>query len=80
MRDFIKKTLTTAKKTKIVEGTYSRGEGNVVDIKGTVIKNLASFEIVRTKGDHKCSGISVQDMPLTDKAIENIAELAVENL
>lgn len=80
MRDFIKNTLAKAKKTKIVEGTYSGREGNVVDIKGTVIKNLASFEIVRTKGDHRCSSVNVVAMPLTDKAIQNIAELAVENL
>ncbi len=80
MRDFITKTLESAKSTGKISGTYTGWKDNVVTIEGSIKDGLANFNITRIRNGVRCSGIPVMGMPLTDKAIGYIADLAAENL
>ena len=80
MRAFIKKALESAKKTGKISGTYTGWKDNVVTIEGSVKDGLANFNISRTWNGRRCSKVPVIGLPLTDKAINHIANLAAENL
>lgn len=58
------------------------GQCETIYIEGTVdTKGLATFRIERMlPNGHRCSAIPVFEMPLTDKAFEELAELVRENL
>ena len=80
MRAFIKKALESAKETGKISGTYTGWKDNVVTIEGSVKEGLANFNINRTWNGSRCSRVPVIGMPLTDKAINHIANVAAENL
>ncbi len=83
MRDFIKNGLvnTRNKNMKIFDYQYESDNGDIISMKGNVKNGMADFEIIRTKANgHRCSSVPVFQMPLTDELINNIAEIAVENL
>ena len=77
MIDFIKTSLTDAL-CKGVRGYQNfsyqikRSNGDIISLNGTLIKKgrqyLSNFKIERTKENgHKCSVVSVFDMPLNQK-------------
>ncbi len=82
MKDFIINALKKAKDTGEINGTYvSTDEFGTVTTKGTVMNNLADFELKRTKPNgHQCSSMPVMGMPLTDDNIIYIADRAAESL
>lgn len=83
MKNFIKNGLvnTRNKNMKIFNYQYELDNGDIITMTGIVKNSNADFTIARTKSDgHKCSSIPVYQMPLTDKCMHEIAELAVENL
>ena len=83
MRSFIKNCLvnTRNKNMTTFDYQYENDNGDTITVKGAVKNNIADFTIERTKADgHRCSAVPVYGMPLTNKCIEEIAELAVENL
>lgn len=90
MRDFIKKSLADVLRSAVrgimeFEYRFKRENGDVISIVGSVVKQgrgfLADFRINRVRENgHSCSAIPVFGMPLNQKMIAYIAELAVENL
>lgn len=90
MRDFIKKSLADALRRGakgITEFDYQfkREDGDTISINGTLAKDgdryLSDFKITRTKANgDRCSAVPVFGMPLIQKCIAEVAELAVENL
>ena len=90
MRNFIRKSLTNAfhesrKGKNEFDYQFNRADGDSISIKGSVsgtFKNrVADFRIERIKSNgHHCSAIPVFGMPLTDKCISDIVEIALENL
>ena len=83
MRNFIKNCLvnTRNKSMKTFDYKYEKDNGDTITVKGVVKNSNANFIISRTKTDgHNCSNIPVVEMPLTDNCINQIVELAVENL
>lgn len=83
MRDFIKSTLIEVreKDMKTFDTQYKRDNGDFISIKGSVNDGNADFVIARKQENgHTCSSVPVYGMPLTDKCIVEIAEIAVEAL
>lgn len=83
MRNFIKNGLVNArnKNMKAFDYKYESTNGDIISMKGNIKNGNADFTITRTKvNGHQCSSIPVYGMPLTDKCIIEISELAVENL
>lgn len=83
MRNFIRNTLVNIrnKNMKTFDYQYERDDGDTIIVKGCVKNENADFVIERIKANgHRCSSIPVYDMPLTDKCIEQIIEIAVEGL
>lgn len=83
MKKFIKYSLinTRNKHMATFDYQYERDDGDIISLKGHVNDNIADFEITRTKANgHKCSSVPVQGMPLINKCINEIAEIAVEAL
>lgn len=83
MRNFITNGLINVRNKNMIDFDYQyeRDDGDIISMKGSVCDGNASFIIERTKADgHKCSTVMAQQMPLTDKAINEIAEIAVEAL
>lgn len=83
MKNFIKNGLINArnKNNKTFDFQYERDDGDIISMKGSICDGNASFIIERTKVDgHKCSAVTVHQMPLTDKLINEIAEIAAEAL
>ncbi len=83
MRNFIKNALvnTRNKNMKTFDYQYEHDNGDIITINGNVKNGNATFTISRTKANgHNCSNIPVFEMPLTDTCINQIVELAVENL
>lgn len=83
MRNFIKNGLinTRNKNMKTFDYQYECNDGDIITMKGSVKNGNADFVIERTKANgHICSSVPVYEMPLTDKCIEQIIEIAVEAL
>lgn len=83
MRNFIKNGLinTRNKNMKTFEYQYERDDRDIITMKGNVKNGNADFVIERIKPDgHICSSVPVYEMPLTDKCIKQIIEIAVEAL
>lgn len=90
MREFIKKSLTDALREG-VKGKreycyqYKRDDNDTISIEGTITKKegvyFSDFRVERMKANgHRCSAVPVLGMPLTQKTISEITELAVESL
>lgn len=83
MRNFIKNSLvnTRNKNMKTFNYQYKTDKGDIISLKGSVKNGNADFKIIRTKANgHRCSSVPVFQMPLTDELINQIVEIAVENL
>ena len=83
MKDFIRNELVNIrnKNIKTFDCQYVSDNGNTISMIGNVKNGMADFEITRTKANgHKCSGIPVFQMPLSDELINKSAEIAVKNL
>ncbi len=83
MKNFIKNRLKNVRNKNNInfDYQYERDDGDIISMKGSICDGNASFIIERTKVDgHKCSAVTADQMPLTDKLINEIAEIAVEAL
>lgn len=83
MREFIKKKLTDVRSQNLTEFIYNlkRPSGDTITLKGKYTNGISDFVIERTKPNgHTCSSIPVSKMPLTDDCINQIVEIAAENL
>lgn len=90
MRNFIKRSLANALLVGVKGGNefhyrFKREDGDIISIDGTVEKKekqyLSDFRIERTKANgHKCSAVPVFGMPLNQRTIADIADVAVESL
>lgn len=84
-RKFVKKTFLEIIQSSNKAFTYIHKykDGEKITIKGHKEIDHATFSIERTKANgHKCSAIPFFYMPLnaTDEAIDELAEMAAENL
>lgn len=83
MRNFIRNELVNTRNNnmKTFSYQYECDDGDVITMKGSVKNENADFVIERTKANgHTCSSVPVYEMPLTDKCIEHIVEIAVAAL